>query len=340
MYPDCLKDIVGLVRDGSKCLEGTTISNVSTIDLFVDQDPSYDTCRFKGGEVICKLIELMNDRREEALKAITRDVGAILMGKVKARTDFSTFIGQNSFSSDYSPSLVPANPSIEIYTEYQPGAYIRIDRIALMIYPKAGTITVPLQIYRVYGENDAVLIHTYNIEVARRSTTLNPVLSFNIPCDGLTYRIQYEFHEQTMTVPMSNIECGCGDQLRQARGFRLVNNQKSYGISLWVTYKCYDGQVICNLLRDETYRLVIGNMIRRQILVMIMQRIYDSQEVNRYTLLSSEDMVNRIEAYNLEYNENLRWLSEQREYDLGDGFCLTCGSGGSGMRKVNLLTGV
>lgn len=344
MYPDCLKDLVGLVQDGSPCLQGSDISNESTLGLFIDQDTAYDTCRFRGGDTACDLIKLMADRREEALRKITVDVGAVLMSKVRSKSESSKFLGQNSFGSDYASTLVPSQPSFDIFTEYQPGAYIRIDRIALMIYPKAGTITVPLKVYRVYSETDLELLHTFNITVVRRSTNLNAVVSYSLPCDGSTYRVLYDYDPDTMVVPLSNVECGCGDQLQSARGFRRINAddnnpvaQRSWGISLWVTYKCQDGQVICNLLRDETYKLVIGHMIRHQTILMILQRIYEAQEVNRWTLLSAEDAIARIESYSLEYNERLNWLSQQRDYDLNDGFCLQCGSGGSGMKKVNLL---
>lgn len=336
MYPDCLKDLVGLTHNHAQCLDGTQISNVTTLDLFVSQDPAYDNCRLKGGDTQCELIKLMADMREEALRQITVDIGAIMLSKVKARQDCHYFIGQNEFGSDYASNLVPAQPSLDINTEYRPGAFIRLDKIALMIYPKTGTITVPLLVYRVYADNDLELLHTFQIPVNRRVTTPMPYVGYTIPCDGYTYRIMYNFNSETMTVPDSNYHCSCGNKLRCAQGFIKENISKTYGISLYATLFCESGQAICSLLNNDTYRMVVGFMIRKLTIKLLLEKIYNRQEVNKYTLLSAEDTVAQIESYGLEYNSRLDWISQQRDFDY-DGFCLMCDSGGA--RKFNLLTG-
>lgn len=337
MYPSCLKDLVGIIHTPTTCFEGSDISNESTLDLFVTQDPAYDSCRLKGGDTLCELIKLMADMREEALRQITVDVGAVMISGVKVRQDCHYFIGQNSFGSDYASGLVPAQPSIDILTEYQPGAFIRIDKIALMIYPKTGTITVPLQVYRVYSETDLELLHTFQIEISRRTTTPQSYVGYSIPCDGYTYRIMYTYNEATMNVPDSNYHCSCGNKLRCAEGFIKENVSKTYGISFYATMFCESGQAVCSLLNSDTYRMVLGFMIRKYTIMLTLKKIYNRQEVNKFTLLSAEDTAGMIEAYTNEYNERLSWLSQQNDFQF-DGFCLTCQTGQYG-KKYNLLTG-
>lgn len=338
MYPDCLKDLVGLTTDPKECLTGSGISNASTLGLFVNEDPAYDTCKLQSGETYCELIKLMSDMREEALRQITVDIGAMLNKKVTNRQDGHYYIGQNERGSYLSPSVVPVNPFIDIITLNQPGAFIRIDRIALMILPTAGDITVALRVYKVHDVADVELVHTFNIPVTRMSTQPQPVSpSFVIPCDGYTYRVEYTYNSATMQVVDSNYHCGCGDKLKSAKGFIKENVSKAYGISLYVTLSCYDNLVVCALLENSTYKQVIAFMIRKMIISLVIKKVQFRQDVNRFTLLSPDDIVNQLNAYALEYAERLQWLSEQPTISV-DGFCLMC-SGGVGPKKFNMLTG-
>lgn len=338
MYPDCLKDLVGLTTEPGQCLQGSSISNVSTLDLFVNQDPAYDSCKLKGGDTLCELIKIMSDMREEALRQITVDIGAMLNSRFKTKDNVHYYIGQNEKGSYLSSSLVPEKPFLEIKTQYRPGAFIRIDRIVLMILPLAGAMTIPLRVYKVYEEDDTELAHTFNIPVSRMSTNPEPVTpSFNIPCDGYTYRVEYTYDQSTMQVVDSNYHCGCGDKLKLSRGFIKENASKTYGISLYTTMYCQDGQVICSLLNNDLYRKVIGFMIRKMIITLVIKKIQFRQDVNRWTLLSPEDIIAQIASYEAEYASRLEWISEQKNIDV-DGFCLVCDSG-NGPKKYNMLTG-
>lgn len=338
MYPDCLKDLVGLVHTPTNCFTGSDISNVSTLDLFVTQDPAYDNCRFRADDTQCELYKLLAEMREEALKLITVDVGAMLSSRVKSRQDCHYFIGQNQYGSYLAPNLVPSNPSLEIKTVYQPGAFIRIDQIALMIYPIGGAITVPLTLRRKLEGGGFETVTTWDIQVNNMSNQPKPVLSAVIPCDGSTYIVEYTYNPTTMSVPLSQYHCGCGDKVKCARGFIEENVSTTYGISLYTTMFCQSGLAICSLLDDHTYRMVLAYMLRKLIIRLTLEKIYNRQEVNRFTLLSSEDTVAQIESYNLEYNNRLAWLGQQNNFDT-DGFCLTCQGAGNGGRKFNMLSG-
>ena len=338
MYPDCLKDLVGLVHFDTDCLDSTDISNVSTLDLFVSQDVAYDNCRLKGGDTTCDLIKLMDECREEALKKIAVDLGAVLSEKIKTRKADNYFIGQNEFGPYLSPSLIPAQPEISIFTEYQPGAFVRIDKVALMIYPKAGPMDVELKFYKVFADNDLEESFTRTIHLERNDKTPYPIVSVTLPCDGFEYRVSYNYNSATMDVPDSNYHCSCGDKLKSARGFIKENPSKTYGISLYTTLLCASGLSVCSLLNNDDYRLVIAHMIRKVTILMLLQKIYYRQEVNRYTLLSSEDAKNQIVTYDAEYNTRLTWFTSQKNFEV-DGFCLTCKTGGMGGSKLNLLTG-
>lgn len=334
MYPSCLTGLVGLTHRDSTCLDGD-YSNTSSLNLYITQDPAYDACRLRGGDTECELFNLMGEMREEAYRKVTVDVGAMLKGKAKQKQNVHYFIGQNEKGAYYAPHLVPSNPSLEIITEDRKGAYIRIDKIALMITPLAGAITVPIRLYKVTASG-LVLLHTFDFYVESFNKTPVEVVSYTIPCDGAIYRVEYTYDEATMQVPDSNYHCGCGDKLKQSRGFIFENVSKTYGLSLYVTMFCEDGRWVCALLEDYDYRNVLAMMIRKLTISLLIQKIHSRQEINRFSMLTPEDATAMVDAYNLEYASRLDWLSEQRDFNF-DGFCLQCDNRSG--RKFNMLTG-
>jgi len=340
MYPDCLKDLVGITTDPQQCFDGSGIINTSSLGLFVNEDPAWDNCRLKGGDTYCELLKLAAEMREEALRIVNVDVAAMLAGKVNTKQDCHYSIGQPERGSYYAPSLVPADPSITIYTEKVQGAYIRLDRLALMILPTAGPLLVDLRVYKIVPESVDVLMHTWQIPVTTISTTPKPIISYVIPCDGNAYRIEYTYNPETMQVLSSNYHCGCGDKLKCARGFILENtgedDKKAYGISFYATIFCAPDELVCGAVANYTYKLVVAHMIRKKTITLLLTKIINKQDVNRWTLLSPEDIQTQLAAYNAEYVSRLEWLSEQPDFYTNSS-CYGC-SGGR-MTKFNMLTG-
>lgn len=331
MYPECLNGLVGITDKENDCIN-QTVSNVSSIGLFVTQDVTYNACRFQSGDTKCGVISLLIDCREEAYRLVTADIGAMLSQKIQSKSVSQYFIGQQDKSGYLSSALVPANPSITIKTEFRPGAQITIRNLVLMITPTNGPIQVPLRVIR---ESDNQVLKTWTLSIASASTAPKPVDPVTLPCDGDMYRVEYDYVSDSMMVPQSNYHCGCGDKLKNAAGFIKENQSQAYGICLYVDLGCQMGLMTCALLRNEEYRLVIGHMIRKKIIELALTKIYFRQDVNKWTMLTPEDMNQQILAYQAEYNERLKWLSYQNEFEV-DGFCLKCGGS---IRKVNLLTG-
>lgn len=331
MYPDCLNDLVGITDKENDCLDDT-VSNVSTIGLFVTQDSTYNNCRFQSGDTKCGVIRLLLDCREEAYRLITVDVGAVLSSKIQSKATSNYFIGQQGTAGYLSSTLVPANPFLTIKTEFRPGAYVNISKLVLMITPISSPVTVEMRVIR---ESDNVIVKTWSLTIASKSTAPKTVEAAIIPCDGDVYRVEYDYDSATMMVPSSDYHCGCGDKLKNAAGFIKENQSAAYGICLYVELGCELDATLCALLKNQEYRLVIGHMIRKKIIELALTKIYYRQDVNKWTLLTPEDMSAQIVVYQSEYNERLKWLSYQTNFEV-DGFCLKCGNG---IRKVNLLTG-
>lgn len=334
MIPECFKDFVGLDDRQNACIPDS-ISNKATSGLYVTQDPFFVSARFKAGESACDLTMLLNRMREEAYRQVAMDVNAVVGTKLKLRDGYSYFIGQPEVGPYLPGNAVPAQPYIQIRTNYRPGAYVEVRRIALMLAKQAGTFTTQL---RVYNETTGTLINAWDIvNTNGLVTTARDVEPFKMPCTGDTYRVEYTYDPAVMRVPDSEYHCSCGDKIKQAGSFIIQNVSKSYGICLDTVMGCYESGITCSLLRTQRYRTVIAFMIRQKIMELALVNIFARQDVNRYTLLSSEDAATQIAALSDAYSSRLKWLQYERDFDT-DGFCVTCA--GSGMQRISLLTGL
>ncbi|CAG5001933.1 hypothetical protein DYBT9275_02770 [Dyadobacter sp. CECT 9275] len=343
MYPDCLENLLGLISEDCSCTDLGAIANESSINLFVDQDPNYDACRFKVGSSDCDLISLLNKSRAEAYRQVSMDLPAVLSKSISVKADSMYYIGQPSIGRYLLTSEVPAHPSIKIATNVRPGAYVGIKKIGLMLSPVSGAFDLDLRVYRLLNETERELLKTWSINVANFSVNTKTVEELRLPCDGYTYLIEYDFDPEVFRVPETRYHCSCGDKIKNAKDFIYEQifdeagnkaDVKSYGISIPATMGCEQGSVVCSLMNNPDYKTVIGFMVRNKTLQLVLQKQVTRQEVNRTTLLSPEDLANAISNFSMQYTNRLTWFQHEKNFNV-DGFCLSCG----GPRKINMLTG-
>lgn len=338
MYPDCLKNLVGIGE--LECSSYTVADDISTTGLFVTQDPTFNMSRFKSGDTACELAKLFLRIREEACMLVATDIAAVLSDKVKTRVDSHYTIGQTDVGPYLNSTLVPAVPNILIQTEYREGAYVEIQKVALILTPINGT---PFDLtLRFIRQSDLTTIKQFTFPITTYSKQWKSITPFRIPCDGDSYVVEYDYDSTKFMVPESYYHCGCSDRIKNAAGFLVeqvgINSVavQSYGIAIYTKVACDSSMIICQLLDDSTNRMVVGYMLRKKIIELTLQHIYFKQEVNKFTLLSSDDMVEQMKVYESEYALRLTWIGAQKSFNV-DGFCLTCA--GSGMRKFDMRTG-
>ena len=331
LYPECLVNLVGI---GDVGCTSTSFEDISITGLFVTQDPSYSHSRFKSGDTDCDLLSLFIEMRKEAYGLLTKDIAGVLSNKIQTKADSFYDIGQTgSVGRHLNGSEIPATPFVRIKTDDRPGAYIEIQKLGLFLTPINGPFTVNLRVIR---ESDNELLKTYAVQINSFSSKRTEVPYLKLPCDGDSYIVEYTYDSEAFMVPETNYHCSCGDVIKNAFGFiQAQPSAKSYGISLQVNVACDSGMKICALLRNSDYRNEIGYMLRMKIIELTLQKIYFRQDVNKYTLLTPEDMTGLIETYQAQYTGGLKYIGFQNNFDV-DGFCLTCAGG---MRKVSLLTG-
>lgn len=332
MTTNVLDGFVGLYENPEKPIS-PSIDNESAIGLYVDQDVTYNQARFRVGNTPEELTNVLDKFRQEAYRIVTTDIQALLTGKITRRDEADYFIGQNQTGAYLAASVVPANPYLLIKTEYRPGAYVEVRRIALMVAAQNGPVVVPL---RVVKEETGQIVHTWDIPVNSMSTLAKDVKKFRMACTGEVYRVEYDFNSDLIRVPDSNYHCSCGNVLKAAEGFILENRAKTYGISLYVHVGCEENAILKALVEQSPYNMVIGMMLRKKIVELTLSHIRYLDDVNRYTLLTPEEIGQQIATYQAEYTDRLRWIQFQKDFKT-DGFCLKCKNNGPSV--LNLLSG-
>lgn len=334
----CLSNLVGISESDCGCSKTPEDYNVSTTGFFITQDEAYNHCRFKLGETSCELVKLLSDKKNDAVRQVMTDLGAVTSNKIQSRVDHFDKIGQADAGRNLMPSEIPVTPFIEIITDRRidedlnPIAFVEIRGIALMLAPSNGPVNIDLRVIRV---SDNVVLKTYTINQTHFTKNHKTVDYLKLPCDGETYRVEYDRNLTAFSVVESEYHCACGDKLKGMAGFIQENVSKSYGISLYCRFACETGVKVCNILSNPDYRLVVAGMIRRKAIELTLQTLYFKQEINRFALLSTEDTEKQIGEYQAQYDNSLKWLSMESNYVV-DGFCATCNQT---MKKINLLTG-
>lgn len=336
MYPESLKKLVGVYHpeDGIDLIEDPDL-NESTEGVYVNREAHFVDAKFRNGGIDTDTARMLLQMRNEAYDQVYMDVMNMVRGKIATRELRSGLIGQNKVGAFLQTAVVPANPFLEILTEYQPGAYIEIKGIALMLASLTGARYVDLRVIRESGTE--VTLKTYSIRVNMQSTAINTVEPLKLPCTGEVYRLEYDFDPEHLRVPDSPYECDCGDKLKDGVHFRLENIGKSYGISVRAEFGCYDHTILDAMLAKDELRRYIALMVRMKTIELALIRIETTDNVNRQTILDPERQRAQRDELAAAYAASLAWIGQEK-WEFKNSFCIRCG-GIHVPIKVNLLTG-
>ena len=322
------------------CEEIDAANNLTSLGLYVTEDPMYSRCKFREAGQECDLMKVLIQKRNQAITQVALDLSTLMGSGVSTRQDSYYTIGWPEVGRTLVGAQVPEVPFITIKTEdLRAGdgnqrAYIEIQKLALFLTPIAGAMVVPV---RIIKESDESLLATLQFTLSRFSKNYQNVTPLRLPCDGETYRVEYDRNVAAFTVPETDYHCGCGDKLKAAKGFLIENISPAYGISLYVKVGCFDGLKLTALTGNADYRLVIGHMIRLKTMEYLLMYILGSEQVSRYSLLSDKGIIRELEFLQNDatspYQERMKWLARERNYVV-DGFCVYCSPG---MRVHNAL---
>lgn len=357
---DCLDNVIGLSETTCNCFDdGKPINyNESRSGIFLDQleglelemNKAADDCG-RGG---------MWDRMARAVRNSTLQFQADLLSCVqmqyKQRKDnWSGLLGGSSFTGALNPGTTYAG--IKISPWNIKGGYIYIKRIGVLVNQ-----SVPVTVKIFSNENGGTLIASYTINATANVLTYAgvsptplelPLWSYNTT--QIKYYALFDLTPANF-LPLNNKkDCGCGgvqrpylnwldfigtkgNNVSDFNTFSDASSNEVNGILLDIDVKCKLSQIICT--EEEPLDFVndgrakqLAYAIRFKAGELLLNDLYTSPNINRFTLMDREKMQSYAKYYRSEYNKWIDFLCQNAELDNND--CFIC-KNTSGLIMANI----
>jgi hypothetical protein len=357
---DCLNNIIGLSETTCNC-EGTppTDYNLSRSGIFLDQlegielktNTGADGCE-NGG-----IWDRMARAVRNATNEFTSDMLSCVQLNYKAKkSNWGGLLGNTTFTGAVNPMSNYAG--IKIQSLSMKGAYLYIKRIGILV-----NTTGPVTVNIYSNENGSTLVDSFIVNAVANTLTYAvispeplelPLWSYNKSM--ISYYALLDLTPATF-LPLNNQkDCNCGgantkpylnwldfnggkiNNINDFTTFVPSNNKELYGIILDVETKCKMSQVICtdeeplDFLNDG-YAKKMAFAIRFKAGYLLLNDLYNSPNINRFTLMEKEKLVAYMKFYTEEYNKWVSFLCENVQID--NNSCFTCKA--EGIIKTRIL---
>lgn len=343
----CLENIIKLSRTECECFdEGKpTDYNEGKSEVYLDELQGLTLSGLQGSES-CEaggLWDMMARSRENAVLQFRSDLmAAIQMNYTSKRPNYSGTIGDLAFNSTLNLTEDKAGLVIRPYQIV--GGYMTINRLALMF-----NVTAPITI-KVYNNEDYTTeIASYNVNSAANTVQY---VALSVPLklplwstsvSTLEYYIVYDLTGAYL--PKNNkLDCGCGKSVSvtwknwiSMHGIKgsssstfntYATTKELNGLAVDATFSCESGRLICSeeypldFSGNDGRAMQIAYAVRFKAGEMLVQKILDSDAINRYTLMNREALYGKRAHYQKKYEEWILYLVENTEILNTD--CLIC----------------
>lgn len=341
----CLDKIIKLSRTTCECFNAPEGYDEGQSEIYLDELEGLSLSGLSGSEN-CEegsIWDMMMKARQNATDMFVADLMACINNNYASKmTNFSGVVGDTVFNSTLAISQNTAGLRIRPYEIV--GGYMTLKRIGLMFHA-----TGPLTI-KVYSNEDFENeIASYNV------TTAANVVQFIDLAEPLKLPLwsekvsQFEYYVvysvDGSVLPKNNKEnCGCNRSsnvgyknwvsIQGIKGntptlfnmFNTTTGKEMNGLVLDLSFTCESNRLICS----ETFPLdfndarvkQMGYAVRFKAGQLLIQKILDSPNINRYTLLGREALYGKRNSYEKKYNDWVAWICENTEVKNTD--CLKC----------------
>lgn len=330
---ECLEQAVGLTRTKPNCYGGFEEDYThSRSNLFLDELKGLDLrwVDAVGGET--DLWEKMINARKNAAIALKADLSQEITKRLEiARRPFSGDIGSTRFAGSQTSR---AFKGMRIYSDVR-GASITIRGFHLMLNT---TEQVELNVYRVWDKESVELIETYEL----KSEALKP--KYNALAEPLTLDLQSEYYFIYTSVGNAlKSKFGCcgykwrydcnrpmyspsrmqwtrwlmaagttGDNINQPD--RFTTSMYSFGLAIQADTVCDAYGMLCNEGTDfeiDPVAISIAYAMLYKAGEFLLDNVLDTNEMNRYTLLSLESINANREYYAERYVACMEYVASE-----------------------------
>lgn len=341
---DCLTNIIKLSRTECDCFEENKPSdyNEGQSEIYLDELEGINLQMVGGASTNCDedgIWNLMAWAREEAAKIFKADLlSCINANYTNRRPVFSGLLGQSTFNGNL--SLSESKAGINVSFPQIKGGMMTVKRIGLAVNASSA-ITVD-----VYSNDpdQTTPIASYTINSTANTLTYATLSSpLELPMwSANVNRLEYYFVYSRVGFQPKNGkgDCGCGGtpplwkNWVSVKGIRGNNTSYSTfssdkyinGILLDVDFRCQTGRLICSDeepldFENDGWAMQIGYANRWKAGELLMQKMLDSPELNRYTMMDRERVYGMRNHARKTYNDFIAYLCDNKEISTG---CLVC----------------
>lgn len=356
--PECLDNVIGLSETTCDCFTSGMPydADTSKSGLYLDQlegltldiAKSIEDCE-QGG-----LWDLMARDRSNATKAFKADMLSSLLSKYKQkRQPFSGIIGSTKWKTNL--DLPNTYSGVRIFSANIIGGIMSLKRIGLL-FDNAYTFDVS-----IYNDLEPGPLATYSVTTNPNALTwfnLASVLNLDMNDTSSENPNYYLIYTVSGKKP-KDIKAGCGCSSSVYHYYWNINSPqfRSYekdrwseyimltgingddisdrenwgttsylnGLVLDVEFKCKVNDLICSDDMDFTSNgvaIAMAYALRYKAGFLLIDSILASGQINRYTMMDRERLMQKKNTYNKEYQDRIEWITDEINWKAND--CLAC----------------
>lgn len=341
---DCLTNIIKLSRTTCECADlGDVPSDYDEgqSEIYLDELDGINL-KMVGSIADCEkggLWDLMAWARDEAAKQFKADLLSCINSNYTSRRPiYSGLLGQSTFTG--SLSLSESKAGIIVTFPQIKGGTMKVKRIGLAINASTAVVvdvfnndanqTTPIASYTINSTANTLIYATLGTPLEL------PMWSNNVN------RLEYYFVYSRVGFQPKDMkgDCGCGGvapgwkswaSVKGIKGSGTIYSQYSTdkylnGILLDVDFRCQTSQLICSDDKpldfdNDGWDMQIGYANRWKAGELLLQKMLDSPELNRYTMMDREKTYGMRNHARKMYNDFIQYLCENKEISTG---CLVC----------------
>jgi len=357
---DCLKNIIGLSETTCEC-EGTppVDYNLSRSGIFLDQLEGVELKTNTGADD-CEdgaIWDRMNRAVRNATNEFTSDLLACVQQTYAPRkSNWTGILGQTTWNATINPATTHAG--IKVNALNLKGAYMTLKRIGVLVN-YTGNVTVKV----FSNENLSTEIIQYTVAAVANTLTWFsipaplelPLWSYNVSM--IQYYVLLDLTSAPF-LPLNNKkDCNCGggngkpylnwidfiggktSDINDFNSFQTSNGKELFGLVLDASMTCKMAQIICSDeepldFENDGYAKKMAYAIRFKAGQLLLNDLYNSPNINRFTLMDRERLVAYIKYYDEQYHKWIEFLCQNVQID--NNCCYVC-KNNNGIVKNRIL---
>jgi hypothetical protein len=344
---ECLTNVVGVTQSNCQCIiqglppEKVTALHTSTSNIFMDDVPGSPNIGRITDVGNCKTFaDWAIDSIPAAIKILEADALVSITGPGRrTKSEYRGAIGQPSYAATL--PVTKAYQFMKLTPDGPTDGVIQINGIRAFIN---GAGTFPFYIIsRRLNIDEYTTVYTGNLVAPNPGYgTVQgeafPLLPLTDNGSIIEYYFIWDRNVSGVSPYDNSLYCNCSSQSGGVLDYLIMNggeadtlnflgkektDRKSHGLILDVALTCDTTRFVCRQYQqNKGIAAILAWMVAFKANQILVQKILDSNEINRYTMMSREALYGKMSNFKAEYNTRMEYLAQV--IDITDTDCFLC----------------